>query len=44
MVQHSGRTKKISLGDDFDDVAVKVNGVSVEIHTDSGILAYMVAT
>jgi hypothetical protein len=32
--------KEISLGDDFGDVAVKVNGVRVEVHTDGGILAY----
>src|ERR1035437_1855044 len=32
--------KEISLGDDFGDVAVKVNGVRVEVHTDGSILAY----
>ena len=32
--------KEISLGEDFGDVAVKVNGVRVEVHTDGSILAY----
>src|SRR5260221_13055653 len=45
MTQSSGKTKEISLkeislGDDFGDVAVKVNGVRVEVHTDGSILAY----
>jgi hypothetical protein len=32
--------KEISLGEDFGDVAVKVNGVRVEVYTDGSILAY----
>jgi hypothetical protein len=40
MTQQNGKTKEISLGDDFGDVAVKVNGVRVEVHTDGSILAY----
>jgi hypothetical protein len=31
--QQGAKTKEIFLGDDFGDVAVKANGVSVEIHT-----------
>jgi hypothetical protein len=30
--------KGISLGDDFGEVAVKVNGVYVEIHADGSII------
>jgi hypothetical protein len=26
--------REVSFGDDFGDVAVKVNGVRVEVHTD----------
>jgi hypothetical protein len=40
MGQQGAKTKEIFLGDDFGDVAVKVNGVSVEIHADGSILAY----
>jgi antirestriction protein ArdC len=36
----SGKAREISLGEDFGDVAVKVNGVRVEVHTDGSILAY----
>jgi hypothetical protein len=36
---HSAK-KEISLGEDFGDVAVKVNGVRVEVHTDGSILAH----
>ncbi len=36
----SGKTKEISLGDGFDDVAVKVNGATVEVHADGSIDAY----
>ena len=32
--------KEVSLGDNFGDVAVKVNGVRVEVRTDGSILAY----
>src|SRR5262245_927314 len=35
----AGQPQKISLGDDFGDVVVDVNGVSVEIHADGSILA-----
>ena len=40
MAEGSGKAREISLGDDFGDVAVKVNGVRVEVHTDGSILAY----
>jgi hypothetical protein len=40
MTEGSNRTREILLGDDFGDVAVKVNGVRVEVHTDGSILAY----
>jgi hypothetical protein len=32
--------KEISLGEDFGDVAVKVNGVRVEVHTDGRVDVY----
>jgi hypothetical protein len=35
-----GKAKEIALGNDFGDVAVTVNGVRVEVHTDGSILAY----
>jgi hypothetical protein len=38
MIQQNTKTKEISLGEDFGDVAVKVNGVRVEVHTDGSIL------
>ena len=34
------KTREIVLGDAFGDVAVKVNGVRVEAHTDGSILVY----
>ena len=40
MAEGSGKAREISLGEDFGDVAVKVNGVRVEVHTDGSILAY----
>ena len=40
MAESSGKAKEISLGNDFGDVAVTVNGVRVEVHTDGSILAY----
>ena len=40
MGSSDGNAKEISLGDSFGDVAVKANGVRVEIHTDGSILAY----
>jgi len=36
----SGKAREISLGNDFGDVAVKANGVRVEIHTDGSVVAY----
>jgi hypothetical protein len=36
----SGKPKEISLGDGFGDVAVKVNGATVEVHADGSIQAY----
>ena len=35
-----GKPKELSLGSDFGDVAVTVNGVRVEVHTDGSIAAY----
>jgi hypothetical protein len=40
MAQPSGKAKEISLGEDFGDLSVKVNGVRVEVHRDGSILAY----
>jgi hypothetical protein len=40
MGEGSGKAREISLGEDFGDVAVKVNGVRVEVHSDGSILAY----
>jgi hypothetical protein len=40
MTEQNGKVKEISLGEDFGDVAVKVNGVLVEVRTDGSILAY----
>src|ERR1039458_642118 len=40
MREGSSKAREISLGKDFSDVAVKVNGVRVEVHTDGSILAY----
>ena len=40
MAEGSGKATEISLGEDFGDVAVKVNGVRVEVHADGSILAY----
>jgi len=40
MALQTSKAKEISLGEDFGDVAVKVNGVCVEVHTDGSILAY----
>src|SRR5258708_1302015 len=36
----SSNTKEISLGDGFGDVALKVNGATVEVHADGSIQAY----
>lgn len=40
MTEQSGKAMEISLGDDFGDVAVKVNGICVEVHTDGSILVH----
>jgi hypothetical protein len=40
MTEGSGKAKEIALGDDLGDIAVKANGVRVEIHTDGSIVAY----
>ena len=40
MSEGASKARKISLGDNFGDVVVKVNGVRVEVHTDGSILAY----
>src|ERR1039458_3938381 len=40
MGEGSSKAREISLGEDFGDVAVKVNGVRVEVRTDGSILAY----
>ena len=40
MAEGSGKAREISLEDDFGDVAVNVNGVRVEVHTDGSVLAY----
>src|ERR1035437_5271915 len=49
MAEGSGKAreislKEISLGEDFGDVAVKVNGVRVEVHTDGSVDAYTAGT
>jgi hypothetical protein len=35
-----GKTKEVSLGEHFGDVAVKVNGVCVEIQSDGAVLVH----
>jgi hypothetical protein len=40
MVEGSGKTKEISLGDGFGDVALKVNGATIQVHADGSIQAY----
>ncbi len=39
-MRSSDQVKEILLGDDFGNVAVKVNGVRVEVRTDGSIVAY----
>jgi hypothetical protein len=34
------RVKEIVLGDELGDIAVKANGVRIEIHTDGSVVAY----
>ena len=36
----AGRVKEIVLGDELGDIAVKANGVRIEIHTDGSVVAY----
>ena len=36
----SGKSKEIVLGDELGDIAVRANGVRVEIHTDGSVVAY----
>ena len=40
MTQQNGKAKEISLGEGFGDVAVKVNGVRVQVDTNGSIQAY----
>ena len=39
MTEGSSKAKEIALGDELGDIAVKANGVRVEIHTDGSIVA-----
>ena len=39
MTQENGKSKEINLGDDFGDVAKKVNGVRIEIRADGSVAA-----
>lgn len=36
----AGSVKEIVLGDELGDIAVKANGVRIEIHTDGSVVAY----
>jgi hypothetical protein len=40
MTASGGKVKEIVLGEEFGDIAVKANGVRVEIHTDGSVAAY----
>ena len=40
MTESGGKAKEIVLGDELGDIAVKANGVRVEIHTDGSVVAY----
>jgi hypothetical protein len=40
MADGSGKAREISLGEDFGDVAVSVNGVRVEVHSDGKVDAF----
>jgi hypothetical protein len=40
MTESGGKAKVIVLGEEYGDIAVKANGVRVEIHTDGSIAAY----
>jgi hypothetical protein len=40
MAEGSRKAKEISLGEDFGDVVVKVNGATVEVHAEGSVDAY----
>ena len=40
MGESSGKAKEIVLGDELGDIAVRANGVRVEIHADGSVVAY----
>jgi hypothetical protein len=40
MSERSGKAKEIVLGNELGDIAVKANGVRVEIHADGSVVAY----
>jgi len=40
---YQGKAKEISLGEDFGDIAVKVNGVRVEVTRDGNVTVCLVA-
>jgi hypothetical protein len=40
MTESGGKAKEILLGDELGDIAVRANGVRVEIHTDGSVVAY----
>jgi hypothetical protein len=40
MTESGSKAKEIALGDELGDIAVKANGVRVEIHTDGSVVAY----
>jgi hypothetical protein len=44
MTGSSGKAKEIELGDELGDIAVKANGVRVEIHADGSVVAYAKST
>ena len=40
MTESRSKAKEIALGDELGDIAIKANGVRVEIHTDGSVVAY----
>jgi hypothetical protein len=40
MSEGSGKARQIDLGENFGDVAVKANGIRVEMHADGSVVAY----
>ena len=40
MAEGSSKAREIDLGDGFGDVALKVNGATVEVHADGSIAAH----